>query len=142
MGEKNHVHPPLLTYTLLLLAVHLSAYISHNAPSSPLTVHMHSPPSSYTHHTPSPSTHHPFTVHHSPAHHPSQYTILPPTTPSQYTHTPSHGAIQNVPDQPPLLWVYNLVIALFQLAKYQDIVDVHCCKLLEGSYLVLEGRST
>ena len=45
-----------------------------------------------------------------------------------------------MPDQPPLLWVYNLVIALLQLAKYQDIVDVHCCKLLEGSYLVLEER--
>ena len=130
-----------LLSSLLLLAVHLSAYIPHNPPSSPsqCTCTLLLAP---THHTPSPSTHHPLTVHHSPTHHPSQYTILPPTTPSQYTHTPSHGAIQNVPDQPPLLWVYNLVIALFQLAKYQDIVDVHCCKLLEGSYLVLEGRST
>ena len=45
---------------------------------------------------------------------------------------PSNGSIQHVSDQPSLLWVHHLIIALFQLAKGQYILDIHGRHLLIG----------
>ena len=52
---------------------------------------------------------------------------------------PADGAIQDVSDQPPLLRVHHLVVALLQLAEHQRVADVHRRKFLESHYLVLQG---